>query len=255
MTRLALLLVLAFCFCANAAAETIAIGNVSVAYAIPAGFARADKLFPLNLKDMDKDFGLNTVVFAVLVPEEDIKIRQNDHRAIPRWYVHLAYDGFFSKHSIDNTGFTVTTWMMKNMIGEQYKNAGFIKKLETVISGALNRKLKIHAMTQKGFVEDKPHHRSMLAYGHGELEGESGAEKVELATLTTFFMNQGKLVSIIQASRIESEKELPAFTERALRIAAEITRQPDEMKSGPVSRPPVQNMHTGIQSLISGSTR
>lgn len=250
MGRLALLLVLAFCFCANAASETIAIGDVSVTYEVPAGFARADELFPLNLKDMDKNFGLNTVVFAVLVPEEDIKIRKNDPRAIPRWYVHLAYDTFFSKHTIDNTGFIATTWLIKNVIGTQYDSADFIKKLEAVISGALNRELKIHAMTQKGFVDDAPRHRSMLAYGNGELEGQSGAEKVELATLTTFFMDQGKLVTIIQASRIESEKELPAFTEKALRIAAEITRRQDKMKSDLVSKTSAQ-----IKPLIAGSTR
>jgi len=255
MGRLALSLLLAFCFCANAASETIVIGDASVTYAVPAGFARAGELFPLDLKDMDKGFGLNTVVFAVLVPEEDIRIRQNDPRAIPRWYVHLAYDTFFSKHSINNAGFMATTWLIKNVIGKQYDSADFMKKLETVISGALNRKLKIHAMTQKGFVDDKPRYRSMLAYGNGELEDESGTEKVELATLTTFFMDQGKLVTIIQASRIESENDLPAFTEKALRIAEEITRRQDKIKPGIASKTPVQNIQPEIQPLIASPTR
>ena len=223
IVRLALSLALALCFCANAASGTVAIGDVSVTYTVPAKFTRADGLFPLDLKALDKEFSMNTVVFAVFIPEIDLKTRQNDRRAVPGWYVHLAYDDIFSNISIDRMGFNIATWLIKKVVGKQYNNADFIEKLEAVISGALNRKLKIHSMTQEGFVDDKPRYRSILAYGRGELEGDSGPEEVELATLTTFFMDQGKLITIIQACRIGSEKELPAFTEKALRIAAEIS--------------------------------
>jgi len=112
---------------------------------------------------------------------------------------------------------------VKNVVGTQYANAGFIGKLEDIISGALNRKLTIQSMSQKGFVEDKPGYRSLLAYGSGELAGGLGLDKGHLATMTTFFMDHGKLITIIQACRIESEKGLPVFTEKALRIATEIT--------------------------------
>ena len=223
ISRLALSLVLALCFCANAASGTVAIGDVSVTYAVPTEFTRADGLFPLDLKDLDKEFSMNTVVFAVFIPEVDLKIRQNDRRAVPNWYVHLTYDDIFSNISIDRISFNIVTWLVKKVIGKQYNNASFIEKLETIISGALNRKLKIHSMTQEGFVDDKPRYRSILAYGRGELEGDSGQEEVELATLTTFYIDQGKLITIIQACRIGSEKELPTFTEKALRIAAEIS--------------------------------
>jgi len=223
MSRLMFLFALALCFCADAMSETVSIGNASIAYTVPAGFVRAEKLFSPNLKEMDKAFKVDTVVFAVFVPETDFKIRQNDRRAVPHWYVHLAYDNFFSKHSIDRASFAAITWLVENGIAQQYDSAGFIKKLDTVISGTLNRKLKIRSMTQKGIVEDKPRYRSMLAYGRGVLEGDSGSEEIELATLTTFFLDQGKLVTILQASRIESEKDLPVFTEKALRLAAEIT--------------------------------
>jgi len=221
--RLALSLALALGICADAAGEAVAIGDVSVTYAVPAEFTRADGLFSLNLKDLDKEFSMNTVVFAVLIPETDLKVRQNDRRAVPSWYVHLAYDDIFSNISIEHVGFNIITWLVKKVIEKQYENASFIEKLEAVISGALNRKLKIHAMTQEGFVDGEPRTRSILAYGRGELEGDPGPEEIELATMTTFFMDQGKLITIIQACRIGSEKDLPVFKEKALRIAAEIS--------------------------------
>jgi hypothetical protein len=65
----------------------------------------------------------------------------------------------------------------------------------------------------------------MLAHGRGELEGDSGPEEMRLATLTTFFVAQGRFITIVQACRIKSEKELSAFTEKALRISAEISGQ------------------------------
>ena len=224
MRNLALALVMLFCVCAAARADVVRIGGSSLSYAVPTGFARADGLFPMDLEALDREFGMDTVVFATFIPEADLEARRKDPRFVPSWYVHLAYDAIFSKLSIGDTMFSTATGLVRRVIGKQYADAGFIKKLEGLISGALNRKLTIESMTQKGIVDEKPRYRSILAYGHGKLENDAGAmEDVSLATLTTFFLDNGKLVAIIQANRIRSEEDLPAFTEKALGIAAEIT--------------------------------
>lgn len=216
-------LALLLCLCANAYGETVRIGNADIAYSLPAGFAKADGLFPMDLRDLDEEFGMKTVVFATFIPEADVEPRQNDSRAVPSWYAHMAYDAIFSKISLGNTGFVTTVWMVGNVIAKQYANPDFVGKLENVIAGALNRKLTILSMTHKGVVEDRPRYRSMLAYGLGELEGDNGMEPVALATMSTFFLEQGKLIVIIQACRIDPEDDLSAFTGKALRIAGEIS--------------------------------
>ena len=77
----------------------------------------------------------------------------------------------------------------------------------------------------------------MLACGYGKLETETGTEDFSIAILTTLYLTQGKLMIILQAGRIQSEKDLPAFTRKALRIAAEIagqktpSRKPTKMSS------------------------
>ena len=215
-------LALFFCVCGNAHGETVSVGGKSVSYQTPSGFARADGLFDINLTELDKEFGMNTVVFATFIPDTDLDSRRRDRRFVPSWYAQLAYDGIFSKLSIGETRFAIVTRLVESVIGRQYAAQPFREKLGSIIAGALNRKIVVHTMTHKGFVEKEPGHRSMLAYGQGELEGETGMEPVNLATMTTFFMSEGKLITIIQACRIASEQDLPVFTEKALRIAAEI---------------------------------
>ena len=221
-------LVLFFCLCGDAYGETVDIGGKSIPYQAPAGFSRADGLFNIHLKELDKEFGMDTVIFATFIPAMDLDARGRDTRYVPSWYAQLAYDRIFTRLGIGEAGFIVVTELVESVIGKQYANPAFREKLGAVIEGALNRKLVVQAMTHKGFVEKKPGYRSMLAYGHGEMEGETGMEPVNLATMTTFFVSGGKLITIIQACRVASDQALPAFTEKALRIAAEISgRNPE----------------------------
>ncbi len=216
-------LVLLLCLCGNAHGETVSIGGKSVSYALPWGFFRADGLFAIDLKELDREFGMDTVVFATFIPGTDLDARKRDRRFVPSWYAHLVYDSIFSKVSIGEAGFVVTTALVESVIAKQYAEPAFREKLGAVIAGALNRRFSVRSMTHKGFVEKELGYRSMLAYGQGELEGKTGMEPVNLATMTTFFLSEGKLTTIIQACRITSEQDLPSFTEKALRIAAEIS--------------------------------
>ncbi|MDR3322796.1 MAG: hypothetical protein LBS89_01140, partial [Zoogloeaceae bacterium] len=212
------------CAAPAASGETVQIGNAAVAFASPQGFSRADALFPIDLTRMDGEFGTNTVVFAQFVPTEEIAIREADVLAIPSWYAHLSYDDIFSRVSIGKTGFIVTTYLVEKTVARQYGKADFLRELETIISGALSRrKIIITFMTHKGFVEKKPGFRSMLAYGRGQVATKEGMEDFQLATLTSFYLSEGKLLTLIQATRIQDEKDLPLFTAKALRIAAEMT--------------------------------
>jgi hypothetical protein len=220
--------------------ETVRIGEASIHYTRPEGFVRADGLFPLDLSELDETFGLKTIVFAQFIPETDRDIREKNPRAVPGWYAHLACDDLFFRHSLNNAGFSVTTFLVEKVVAGQYRQPEFLMKLERLIGNTLGRKLDIRAMTQKGFVEKEPGYRSMLAYGHGVLEADevdakdvedAAAETFIMASLTTFYLTEGKLITLLQASRISSEADLPAFTQKALRIAAEIfgrERQPSE---------------------------
>jgi hypothetical protein len=210
-------------FNSGAWAEELTLSDSVFSYTSPAGFARADGLFAVDLDELDEEFGLNTLIFAQYIPEADIPIRKNDPRAVPAWYVHLAYDGKYSSVRFGKTLFRSTSYAVGKILARQYGKPEFTSKLETLIGGALNRKVVIESMAQKGTVERKPGLRSLLAYGHGKLEGNDGEmEDFTMASLTTFYLVQGHWLTIVQASRIRSEADLPAFTQKALRIAAEI---------------------------------
>jgi hypothetical protein len=220
-------LLLVLCLCPAAAEETVQIGTVqigkvSINFVNPEGFRRADALFPVDIAATDNKFGLNTIIFAKFIPEEAFAVRETDARAVPSWYIHLAHDKYFYEHGINKPVFRSITYLTDKILARQYKNADFIQTLETVIAGALRRRITLHSMTQKGFVEKKPEWRSMLACGYGKLETETGTEDFSIATLTTLYLIQGKLIIILQAGRIQSEKDLPAFTGKALRLTAEI---------------------------------
>jgi hypothetical protein len=222
-SRQFLLAMLFLFFNSGAWAEELTLSDSVLSYTPPAGFARADGLFVVDLDELDEEFSLNTIIFAQYVPEADIPIRKNDPRAVPAWYVHLAYDDKYSRVRFGKTLFRTTSYAIAKILARQYGKPEFTGKLETLIGGALHRKIVIESMAQQGTVERKPGLRSLLAYGHGKLEGNDGEmEDFTMASLTTFYLAQGHWLTIVQASRIRSEADLPAFTQKALRIAAEI---------------------------------
>ncbi|MDR1887921.1 MAG: hypothetical protein LBQ81_00800 [Zoogloeaceae bacterium] len=211
-----------------ALAETVELGDATIPYAAPAGFARADGLYPLDLSGLDQEFDLHSIVFAQYVPAADIPVRQNDPRAIPSWYVHLAYDDEYSRYTLNEWLFAIVAFFIDKSLVRQYDKPTFTRKLESVIGGALRRKITIEAMTQKGFVDKKTTLRSMLAHGQGLVESNNGdngkMERYVMACMTTFYLREGRWLTILQGARLQSEADLPAFTTRALRIVAEITQ-------------------------------
>jgi hypothetical protein len=220
----------------GARADAVRLGDAVLPYTHPAGFARADDLFAIELADLDKEFGLDTVIFAKYIPEADAPMRENDRRAIPSWYVHLAYDGKYSRSRLNETFFDVIGYLIGNVLARQYGEPEFTGKLEAIIGNALRRKIVIESMAQKGLVKKEAGLRSLLAYGHGQLEGEDGRmEHFAMASMTTFHLTQGHWITIVQASRIRSEADLPAFTQKALRIAAEIRGR--DQDAGPKNEP------------------
>ena len=223
MKHLAAFLLLILCLLTPAHAETVGIGNATIPYAAPEGFRRVDGMFPLQLADLDAQFGMNTVIFAQYVPAAYAEIRQKDAQALPLWYIHLAYDSFFSKVSIGRASFASTTWLVESVLAKQYADKNFLQKLEDLIAGAINRKIAIETMQHHGVVEKKSNSRSLLALGHSKLETASGMVDFTFATMTTFCLVQGKLLTIVQIGQLQSEAELPAFTQKALRIAAQIS--------------------------------
>jgi hypothetical protein len=227
--RLRLALLLFLNALPGAWADTLTLGEDVVSYTAPAGFVRADGLFALDLADLDDEFGLDTVIVAQYIPEADAPVRENDRRAIPTWYAHLSHDGKYSRSRFGETLFSAVSYIIGEILARQYGKPEFTGKLETLIGHALGRGFVIESMTQKGFVEKSPGLRALLAYGHGRLEGDDGEmEPFAMASLTTFYLAQGHWMTIVQASRIRSQADLPAFTQKALRIAAEIGRQRTE---------------------------
>jgi hypothetical protein len=210
-------------------ADTLTLGEDVVSYTAPAGFVRADGLFALDLADLDDEFGLDTVIVAQYIPEADAPVRENDRRAIPAWYAHLAHDGKYSRSRLGETLFAAVSHLIGKILARQYGKAEFTGKLEALIGPALGRRIVIESMTQEGFVEKSPGLRALLAHGHGWLEGDNGEmEPFAMASLTTFYLVQGHWLTIVQASRIHSQADLPAFTQKASRIAAEIRGQKTE---------------------------
>ncbi|MDR3213468.1 MAG: hypothetical protein LBT71_06070 [Azoarcus sp.] len=209
-----------------ARAETVRLGDTDLPYSPPAGFVRADGLFAVDLADLDKEFGLHTVIFTKYIPVADAPIREKNGRAIPSWYSHLTYDDKYSRYALGETVFGLISHFVGKAVASQYDKPAFIHQLEAVVSGVLKRKIVIASMTPKGFVEKKPGLYSMLAYGHGQVETDGGGtENFAMANMTTFYLARGRFVTIVQGSRIRSEAGVPAFTQKALRIAAEISHQ------------------------------
>ncbi|MDR2208957.1 MAG: hypothetical protein LBE22_08315 [Azoarcus sp.] len=217
----AFLLLLLF-FTASSEAETVTIGTASIVYETPQGFVRADELFPVQLDELDKKFGLNTVLFAKYAPAAYPAIRKADPEALPDWYVHLAYDEKYSKIPLLRPGFVAMTALVGKVIGSKYASDDFKRKLENVFSRAIGRNLTITNLTQKGFVEKKGNARSMLATGHAVIEGKSGSLDMRIATMTTFVLDQYKLITIVQIGRIGSDADLPVFTREALDRVSQI---------------------------------
>jgi len=201
---------------APTSAETLTIGTASITYETPQGFSRADALFPLQLEELDKKFGMRTVVFAKYVPTAYLAIRETDSEALPDWYLHLTYDEKFSRLPLNRAAFVTTTVLLDKVIGHEYTTDDFKKKLEDVFRHAIGRNLTIVSMTQKGFMEKRDKARSMLATGHAVIEGRTGSLDFPIATLTTFVLEQRKLIAMVQIGRIRSDADLPAFTQQAL---------------------------------------
>jgi hypothetical protein len=209
-----------------ALADTARIGDAVIPYTAPVGFVRADSFYPIDLADLDQQFDLHTVIFAQYVPAADISIRKENPRAIPSWYVHLAYDSKYSQSRIDGWLFNIAAPIIDKLITHQYGKQAFTHKLETILGGALRRKITIESMTQKGLVEKTPRLRSMLAYAQGTVENDNGKmERFAMASLTTFILIEGRWITVLQGARIPSEADLPAFTAKARRIAAEIIQK------------------------------
>ena len=203
-------------------AETLTIGTASIAYKTPPGFTKVDALFPVQLEDLDKEFGMRTVVFAKYVPTAYLAARKTDPEAMPDWYIHLTYDENFSRLSLNRAGFAATTALLDKGIGYQYTADTFKKKLEDVFRHAIGRNLTIVSMTQKGFVEKRDMARSMLAMGRAVIEGKAGSLDFPIATLTTFVLDQRKLIVVVQIGRIRSDADLPMFTQQALKRVVQI---------------------------------
>jgi hypothetical protein len=222
MNKVFLSFFLLLSFIAPVNAETVAIGAARITYKTPPGFVRADALFPLQLEEFDKEFGLRTVVFAKYVPAAHIKAHETDPEAVPDWYIHLAYDEKFSKFPLNRSGFVAVSALLNKGIAYEYTSDAFIRKLEDVFRHAIGRELTITGMTQKGFVEKKGMTRSMLATGHAVIKGEAGSTDLPIATMTTFVLSQRRFVTLLQIGRIGSEADLPAFTQQALERVPQI---------------------------------
>jgi hypothetical protein len=137
----------------------------------------------------------------------------------------LSYDEKYVDATLGNSLFSVIARIIEGIIARQYKQPDFLHKLERVISGALKRKIVIESMQSRGFVEEKPGQRSILAHGRGKLEDDDGNMiSFAMACMTTFSLWNGHWITLVQASRLHSEADLPAFTATALRIAAEIRK-------------------------------
>lgn len=106
-----------------------------------------------------------------------------------------------------------------------FSGTGLLKtEIETIVGKALRRKIIIESLKQKGFVDKRPGFRSLLYYVQGHLEADDNRlEKVSLASITTFYRVEGKMVAVVQVAVIQSEDDLPAFTDKALRLAESIT--------------------------------
>jgi hypothetical protein len=141
---------------------------------------------------------------------------------VPSWYIHLAYDGHLAGYSLNSFTFAMIARLVERGVAAQYDSADFLRELEAVISGALRREFTLDFMAPRGTVDNARGIRSMLAYGFGQLETDSGPEDFHLATLTTMYLTQGKLVVILQAGRLEAEDGMAAFRQRAQGIAVEI---------------------------------
>jgi hypothetical protein len=212
-------------FFASAGAETVTIGTAVITYEEPQGFVRADALFPLQLDELDAEFGMRTVVFAQYVPAGYPETRAKDPEALPDWYVHFTYDDIFSRLSMGQIGFVITTTLVSMVISHEYGKDDFKRKLGDVFSHAIGRKVTVERITQKGFVEKKAGTRSMLAMGSAMIEGESGDLVLSIATMTTFTLDQGKLIAAIQIGRVNpdsGEADLIEFTRQALERVPQI---------------------------------
>jgi len=207
---------LLFCLllAAPSGAEVVTIGTTDIPYETPRGFARADALFPLPLKELDKEFGMQTVIFAKYVPVAYLATQKMDQEALPDWYIHLTYDEKLSKIPLLRMGFVAITALVNKIIAHAYDSDAFIGKLEKIFCQALGRKVTITVMTQKGFVEGKS--RSMLATGGAMIEGKTAPIELRIASMTTFVLTQYKLITVTQIGRINSDADLPIFTQQAL---------------------------------------
>jgi hypothetical protein len=219
------LLLLLLLFVAPSGAETVTIGTTRIPYEAPQGFARVDTLFPLHLKELDEEFGMKSMVFAKYVPVTYLEAREKDQEALPDWYIHLVYDENLSKIPLFWPGFVMIAALADKVIAREYASDAFINKLENAFSHAIDRKLTITGMTQKGFVEKKGNTRSMLATGHATIEGKAAPVELPIASMTTFVLERYKLITMIQIGRINSDADLPAFTEQALNRASQMFPQ------------------------------
>ena len=165
---------------------------------------------------------MRTVVFAKYVPTAYLSARKTDPEALPDWYIHLTYDEKFSRLPLNRAGFITTTALLDMGIGYEYTTDGFKRKLEDVFRHAIGRNLTIVSMKQQGFVEKRDTVRSMLASGHAVIEGKAGPLDFPIATLTTFVLDQRKLIAVVQIGRIRSDADLPAFTQQALNRVVQI---------------------------------
>jgi hypothetical protein len=227
VNKLLMLAVPALLLASPAWADTVQIGKTAVEYQQPEGFERADTQYHIQVDALDKRFHTDTEIFAKYVPSADFTKRAENPRAIPSWYIHVAFDRRFNFVAITEASFNTTTYLLLKGASLQSKSPKLKAEIENIVGSALRRKVEIETVEQKGFVNKRPGFHSMAAYGQGKIEGDDGKmTDFQLATMTTFYRTHGKLAAVFQASLVQSPDDLPVFTTTALELAEEITGKP-----------------------------
>lgn len=206
-----------------AVAASVTIAGTVVSYAEPEGFQQADSVFPLCLENIDQVFGLSTEVVGAYLPQAYTRPSGTSVYELPSWYIHLVYDRKYSFLSLGKSAYAGTVWLIEQRIRKEYASQEFKDMLGEVITKAIGRDMSISSMHSLGVLKQTPNCYSLPAYGLGKIAGPDGVTDFPLATMTTFYLVQGKMLVIVQVGQLGSEQDMPKFTRKALKIATQIT--------------------------------
>lgn len=203
-------------------AGEVVIGNERISYTDPPDLIPARKLFPVNLKKLDKAFDMKTVIFASYVPADYREQRKNNQYGLPEYYLHMTYDESYVSDTMGETAFSIFTSALNAMIGTYYEREGFKNKLSAIFTKATKQNVTIESLENLGCIDKHPGVFSMMAKGQASVETPSGKVPFPVAMVVTLHLAKEKPITTLQIKHTPTPKDVKRFRKQALERVKEI---------------------------------